>query len=59
MLTLPLCVTNEKVKISVVFDEQLVIITAALANSVTEKSSLRVTRTHPQAHSEISQTAHA
>ena len=59
MLTLPLCGTNEKVKVSVVFDDQLVIIAAALANSVTKKSSLSVTRTHPQANGEICQTAHA
>ena len=50
IIYLLLCATDEKVEISVVFDDQLVIITAALANSVTNKSSLRATRTHPQAH---------
>jgi len=38
--TLPLCVTDEKVKISVVFDRQLVI---TVAYSVTNKSSLSFT----------------
>ena len=42
IFTLPLCVTDEKVKISVVFDKQLVII-MAIGNSVANKSSLSVT----------------
>ena len=54
--TLPLCATDEKVKISVVFYKQLVI---TVAYSVTNKSSFSVTWTHPQANGEICQTAHA
>ena len=55
LFTLPLCPTDEKVQISIVLDDQLVIIAAY---SVTNKSSFIVTWTHPQAQGKCRQTAH-
>lgn len=50
------CRTDEKVKLSVVFDQQLVMISLA-CYSVTKKSPFTVTRLHPQAHGKRRQIA--
>ena len=51
----PLCATNEELKIFVVKYKQLISFTWY---SITERTSLNVTRTHPQTHREIRQSAH-
>ena len=54
--TLPLCATDEKVKISIVLNKQLVV---AVAYSVTKWSPLSTTGIHPETCGERCQTVHA
>ena len=54
--TLPLCATDDKVKISIVLNQQLVV---AVAYSVTKGSPLSTTGIHPETCSERFQTVHA
>ena len=58
LFTVPDIVIDDQSKVSVVVDDQLVIITRA-RYSVTEKGSLCVTRTHPKTGSKRCQTSHA